>query len=180
MLRKDTLAHERVRGYIDGAGAKSPVGFGNLKQIHRRTSAPRPAGAFFVPAVRVMAGCAGRPSGLPVPCDIGLPTPHNPSPVFWQELLTVSRNQRSRNHAHNHHHPHQLKRWTPALTHTSEQPALLLARVIYRKEPKPTHPGSQPYRGRAHLQSLLSQHPGRSQWPLCDLNAANQLFEVTL
>lgn len=170
MLRKDTLAHERVRGYIDGAGAKSPVGFGNLKQIHRRASAPRPAGAFFVPAVRVMAGCAGRPSGLPVPCDIGLPTPHNPSPVFWQELLTVSTNHRSRNHAHNHHHPHQLKRWTPTLTHTSEQPALPLALVSTWKKVLSSGGRPYPHRSGTGIQSFLPWPSRSRQWPLCTLS----------
>ena len=164
------LAIHRV--YSDSAGAKSPVGFGD-SETKRRTSANITAGAFFMSAC-FMADCVGRPQGLLVPFLASSPTPHNPSPVLWRGLLAVP-TQKGAVH-HEHHHPHQLQRWTPTRT---PRPSLLLARVIHRKAPEPSHSGRKPYRGRAHLQPLLPGSSSRKQWPLCDLNAANQLFEVT-
>lgn len=48
------------------------------------------AGAFFVPATYAMAGCMGRPKGLPVPSDIGSPTLCSPSPSCLATEVTVS------------------------------------------------------------------------------------------
>lgn len=47
-------------------------------------------GAFFVLASYAMAGRMGRPSGLPVPSDIGSPTLCDPSPSCLATEVTVS------------------------------------------------------------------------------------------
>lgn len=53
--------------YDLAAGTKTPAGLGG-PNTSRRTSAHHPiAGAFFVPAVRVMAAVRGTPKGVPVP-----------------------------------------------------------------------------------------------------------------
>lgn len=67
--------------YTGFAPAKSGAGFGdsNIQKAHKR---PQQLGAFFVPAVYVMAVCAGRLSGLPVSFCAGSPTPHTLPPLF--------------------------------------------------------------------------------------------------
>lgn len=161
-----TLAPAGQSHYIEGAGAKSSAGRGNPNYHHRRTSATIPAGAFFVPAVRVMAGCAGQASAWPVPCDIGFPPPCNPSPVVWKQLLTVPTNHRSRNHAHKHPYPR-----------TPEAPAISLALDRTRKPPVlPSDCRSDPGPSPEDRQPFLPRPGHTAPLSFSHLNAARQLL----
>ena len=67
MYKKSVLTVLRTLAQTSSAGVNPPAGFDSLN-ISRRTSAHHPiAGAFFVPAVRVMAAVRGEPKGSPVP-----------------------------------------------------------------------------------------------------------------
>ncbi len=64
--------------------------FGDRKHSEAQQRHSFYAGAFFVPATYAMAGCMGRPKGLPVPSDIGSPTLCSPSPSCLATEVTVS------------------------------------------------------------------------------------------
>lgn len=67
MHRTNVLPFLQKLAYDLGAGVNPPDGLGGPHD-NRRTSALHPiAGAFFVPAVRVMAAVRGTPKGVPVP-----------------------------------------------------------------------------------------------------------------
>ena len=69
-----TIATARTPVYRSPVAAKSANGFGD-PSTYRRTGAPITiAGAFFVPAFRLMVAVRGRPSGLPGSCMPGSPT----------------------------------------------------------------------------------------------------------
>ena len=68
------IATARPPVYRSPVAAKSANGFGDPSS-YRRTGAPITiAGAFFVPAFRLMVAVRGRPSGLPGSCMPGSPT----------------------------------------------------------------------------------------------------------
>ena len=69
-----TIATARTPVYRSPVAAKSANGFGD-PSTYRRTGAPITiAGAFFVPAFRLMVAVRGRPLGLPGSCMPGSPT----------------------------------------------------------------------------------------------------------
>ena len=69
-----TIATASLPVYRSPVAAKSAIGFGD-PSTYRRTGAPITiAGAFFVPAFRLMVAVRGRPSGLPGSCMPGSPT----------------------------------------------------------------------------------------------------------
>ena len=163
-------------GYIVRTGAKSSVGFGDPNNFQRRTSANTTAGAFFVPAVRVMAGCAGRPSGLPVPSDIGSPTLYNPSPVFWRKLMAVPSNQRSRIHEHYPHQPQRCNDPQPDPFARPSRSPVPLALILCRKALPAASHRSHLRRSTAHLWPFLSERQRSYQPPFTRLNPISEVI----
>ncbi|PYD04229.1 hypothetical protein DND90_07495 [Pseudomonas syringae pv. maculicola] len=76
-----TVAHPKTGRYSLAVAANSATGLGGSNSTRRNSAPITIAGAFFLcPHSRVMAGCAGAPSGAPVSLYAGPPILCNPPP----------------------------------------------------------------------------------------------------